>query len=117
MSKLIISQMDDLELAGYMKQAEDVLRFPGVDTLVAIDPELELLVDIKTLYYRLREETALRESLQLRKLYVEGGLDKIQFDELTRPEMDLAYPELGKFLDALEKEEAAKEGNKPPPFH
>ena len=103
-----IADLSDIELDGYIKQAKDVLMMQGVETLIAIDPSLTLLVDAKTVYYRLREERAFRDSERLRIQFNEGGLDKLEVDELTRPEMDLAYPELGKYLDAIEKEENEK---------
>jgi hypothetical protein len=115
MSEIKIEDMDELEIESYIKQCEQIIVDKRLQSLIALDPEHEICVNVKSLEYRLKEERIVRSITDLTKAW-EDRLSNVVFDPLRPEEIDIAFPELAKWLEAKEKaaaEEAKAEAAKP----
>lgn len=100
--------MELMELDSYLKQCSDFLADTRLNVLINIDPSIPICLNVKTLHYRLREEKAARDGKAMEDKF-DNQLGDIEFLPLDRPEIDITYPEYGKWLDAVEKEKQQKE--------
>jgi len=100
-----IDDMGELELDSYIKQCDQILGDNRLQALILLDPSHEIAVNTKTLGYRLKEEKLLRSIVDLDAAW-NDRLSNVKFAELTPEEMDIAFPELKKYLDTKEKAEA-----------
>lgn len=103
-----IPEMNDLEIESYIKQCEQINFDKRLDALVLLDPSHDIAVNVKTLLYRLKEERLMRSIKDLDAAW-EDRLSNVEFDPFLPEEMEIAYPELKKYLDSKEKAEAEAE--------
>jgi len=115
MSEIKIEDMDDLEIESYIKQCEQIIMDKRLQSLIALDPEHDICVNVKSLEYRLKEERIVRSITDLAAAW-EDRLSNVVFDPLRPEEILIAFPELSKWLDEKEKaaaEEAKADAEKP----
>jgi len=101
-----ISNMTDLEISSYIKQVEDIVLDKRVQAMILVNPAYPLVEDAKTLEYRLKLERLSRAMVDLEEKW-DYNLSDIVIEPMTREEMDLAFPELGAYVDAQEDAAAA----------
>ncbi len=100
-----IKDMSDMQIASYIKQVEGIIVDKRFQAMILVNPAYPLVESAKTLEYRLKLERLSRSLVDLRGTW-DTLLSDIEFEPLSREEMDLVLPELSAYLDAQEDAEA-----------
>ena len=101
-----LSSLTDVELDGVLKNVADFINTNQFQTMIALDPLIEIAVQAKTIQFRARIEKARRIGKRLYKDF-EAKFSKFNILSLADEEIVLAYPELDKYLKTLQPPEVS----------
>ena len=102
-----LTSITDVELDGVLKNVADFINTSQFQTMMNLDPMIEIAIKAKTMQFRARVEKARRIG---KKLYVDflKKFERFDVKSLTDEEIILAYPELDMYLKSLVPENEGK---------
>lgn len=87
-----IRDLTESELNLYLHSAQLLDENPLFVSLSSLDPRNRLLLDFKTIYFRIRQEKARRAAAELTDIFKQKLFDHLEYIPLTRDEMGVVLP-------------------------
>lgn len=88
-----IRDLTEGELNTFLHSAQLLDTNPLYVSLTELDPRNRLLLDFKTIYYRIRQEKARRAAAELTDIFKQKLADHLDYIPLTKDEMGVVLPQ------------------------